>query len=75
MPLALSYFTRLRFIHELLPALNKSSNPRVVSILGAGMEKEIDINDIEVKRDFTAMKAAQIASTRTYLLKTSIHSF
>jgi hypothetical protein len=63
MPLALSYFTRLRFVNQLLPALNRSQDPRVVSILGAGMEKEIDINDIEVKKEFTAMKAAQIGST------------
>lgn len=64
MPLALSYFSRLRFVQNLLPALKKNSAPRVVSILGGGMEKEIDVDDIEVKKDFTAMKAAQIAPTR-----------
>ena len=64
MPLALSYFSRLRLVDRLLPAVNRSDNARVITILGTGIEREIDVNDIEVKNEFSVMKAAQIAPMR-----------
>ena len=67
-PQSLRYFARLRFVYDLLPLLLASSRPRVVSILGGGLEKKIDLDDIEVKNDFSAMKAAAAGTTRMFLL-------
>jgi len=66
-PHALRYYTRLRFIYNLIPLLLESPNPRVVSILAGGQETAIDINDLEVRNDFTFMKAAANGTTQTTL--------
>jgi len=66
-PHALRYYTRLRFVYDLLPLLTASPVPRVISILAGGKEKAIDINDLEVKNDFTFVKAAENGTTQTTL--------
>lgn len=66
-PHALRYYTRLRFAYNLIPLLLESPNPRVVSILAGGQESEIDIHDLEVRNDFTFMKAAKNGTTQTTL--------
>jgi hypothetical protein len=66
-PHALRYYTRLRFVYDLLPLLTASPSPRVISILAGGKEKAIDINDLEVKNDFTFIKAAENGTTQTTL--------
>ncbi|KAE8447392.1 hypothetical protein EG329_010806 [Mollisiaceae sp. DMI_Dod_QoI] len=66
-PHALRYYTRLRFVYDLMPLLLESPNPRVVSILAGGQETAIDINDLEVRNDFSFMKAAKNGTTQTTL--------
>ncbi|KAG4437156.1 hypothetical protein IFR05_007358 [Cadophora sp. M221] len=66
-PHALRYYSRLRFIYNLLPLLKASTLPRVISILAGGQESAIDINDLEVKNDFTFIKAAENGTTQTTL--------
>ncbi|KAL2067968.1 hypothetical protein VTL71DRAFT_16066 [Oculimacula yallundae] len=66
-PHALRYYSRLRFIYNLLPLLKASPLPRVISILAGGQEKAIDIHDLEVKNDFTFIKAAENGTTQTTL--------
>lgn len=66
-PHALRYYTRLRFAYNLIPLLQQSPNPRVVSILAGGQESEIDLNDLEVRNDFTFIKAAKNGTTQTTL--------
>jgi len=66
-PHALRYYSRLRFVYDLLPLLTESPSPRVISILAGGKEKAIDINDLEVKNDFTFAKAAVNGTTQTTL--------
>lgn len=66
-PHALRYYSRLRFIYNLLPLLKNSPLPRVISILAGGQESAIDINDLEVKNDFTFIKAAENGTTQTTL--------
>lgn len=64
LPSALSYFSRLRLVYNLIPLLKLSTaSPRVITILGGGLEKAIDTDDIETRKDFTAMKAASAATT------------
>ncbi|KAH7321556.1 hypothetical protein BKA65DRAFT_512452 [Rhexocercosporidium sp. MPI-PUGE-AT-0058] len=66
-PHALRYYSRLRFIYNLLPLLKASPLPRVISILAGGQESAIDITDLEVKNDFTFIKAAENGTTQTTL--------
>jgi NAD(P)-dependent dehydrogenase (short-subunit alcohol dehydrogenase family) len=66
-PHALRYYSRLRFVYDLLPLLTESPSPRVISILAGGKESAIDINDLEVHNDFTMVKAASNGTTQTTL--------
>ena len=51
--MALSYYCRMRFISNLLPLLSKSASPRVVTILGAGLEAKINTDDLELSSEST----------------------
>ncbi|KAL1600478.1 hypothetical protein SLS60_006864 [Paraconiothyrium brasiliense] len=48
---ALSYYARVLFILHLLPLLKKAEKPRVVNVLGGGMERmnSINVDDIDLK--------------------------
>lgn len=48
-----SYYCRLRLISNLLPLLNKSSKPRVVSILNRTKEKNLIEENIELDKRWT----------------------
>jgi NAD(P)-dependent dehydrogenase (short-subunit alcohol dehydrogenase family) len=48
---SLVYYSRMLFIIHLLPLLEKAEAPRVVSVLGGGMEwSTIDLDDIDLKK-------------------------
>ncbi|KAI1201092.1 hypothetical protein F5X97DRAFT_291295 [Nemania serpens] len=48
---SLEYYSRILFIQTLLPLLSKSKAPRVISVLGGGMERaNIDLDDLELKK-------------------------
>ncbi|KAK9236973.1 hypothetical protein V1525DRAFT_405206 [Lipomyces kononenkoae] len=64
---ALSYYVRLRLIYKLLPLLSASPHPRVVSILAGGSERDIDIEDLQVRKDYTLIKAIRTCTTQTTL--------
>jgi NAD(P)-dependent dehydrogenase (short-subunit alcohol dehydrogenase family) len=66
-PHALRYYSRLRLVYNLLPLLQVSPNPRVISILAGGQESTIDLDDLEVKNNFSTIKAAQNGTTQTTL--------
>ena len=66
-PHALRYYSRLRFVYDLLPLLTASSSPHVVSILAGGKESAVDVNDLEVRKDFSLTKAAGNGTTQTTL--------
>lgn len=64
---SLRYYARLRFAYNLLPLLNASQAPRIVGILAAGDEVEINFNDLEFKNNFNGIKAAANGATQTTL--------
>ncbi|KAI9646762.1 hypothetical protein NHQ30_004761 [Ciborinia camelliae] len=64
---SLRYYSRLRFAYNLLVLLQAAPNPRVISILSGGQEKAIDLNDLELKENFSPIKAAKNGSTQTTL--------
>lgn len=48
---SLEYYSRILFIQHLLPLLNRSETPRVISVLGGGMESaNIDLDDLQLKK-------------------------
>ncbi|KAK6214541.1 hypothetical protein LQW54_004262 [Pestalotiopsis sp. IQ-011] len=48
---ALEFYSRMLFIHHLLPLLNKSEAARVVSVLAGGMERAgVDLDDLDLKK-------------------------
>ncbi|KAF5001859.1 hypothetical protein FGRMN_706 [Fusarium graminum] len=70
---SLSYYSRMLFILHLLPLLNGAQAPRVVSVLGGGLErKTIEFDDIDLKKpgNFNFMKAqTQYAAMNTLFLE------
>lgn len=46
---ALSYYTRIRLISNLLPLLSQSQNPHVLSVLNGGNEKPLIENDLALE--------------------------
>jgi hypothetical protein len=65
--LALRYYSRLRFVQNLLPLLDASASPRVIAILAGGKEGELDLHDLECKVNFSAIKAAGVGATQITL--------
>ncbi|KAF5662213.1 short chain dehydrogenase reductase family [Fusarium heterosporum] len=56
----LSYYSRMLFVLHLLPLLNEAQAPRVISVLGGGLEpKTIELDDIDLKKpgNFNFIKA------------------
>lgn len=58
---SLEYYSRVLFILQLLPLLAKAEAPRVVSVLGGGLERTTSINldDLDLKKpgNFSGMNA------------------
>jgi len=59
----LNFYSRMRFISNLLPLLKASSETaphfsRSISVLGAGYEEKINFDDLELKNTFSPRKCA-----------------
>ncbi|KAM0555115.1 hypothetical protein ACHAPJ_006466 [Fusarium lateritium] len=71
---SLSYYSRMLFVQNFLPLLNAAETPRVVSVLGGGLERtSINLDDIELKQpgNFNTMKAQmQYTAMNTMFLET-----
>jgi len=71
--LSLHYYSRLRFVQNLLPLLNAAANPeskapaRLISVLGAGLENSINVNDLSLKSNYSLSACATHAITMTTL--------
>ncbi|KIW09153.1 uncharacterized protein PV09_00089 [Verruconis gallopava] len=75
--LSLHYYSRMRFIQQLLPQLAKAAETpaeggkqpmsRVISVLGAGLEKQIDLSDFDLKKNYSLARCANHAQTGTTL--------
>jgi NAD(P)-dependent dehydrogenase (short-subunit alcohol dehydrogenase family) len=61
------YYSRMRFVTNLMPRLKASKSPRVVSVLLAGYEIEIDESDLELPKPCSSIHATKHASTMTSL--------
>ncbi|KAJ6602293.1 hypothetical protein B0H10DRAFT_2080577 [Mycena sp. CBHHK59/15] len=70
--MALIYYARWKFIHDLMPLIRNASqsgeDAKVYSVLGAGTGGKIDMNDLGLKKSYTALRAALSAATYTDLM-------
>jgi len=83
--LAVHYYSRWKFISDLLPALKRAKeageDSKVLSVLAAGMGGVIDTDDIGLRKTFSFLKARKQVPTYNDLMmevsnpSTSIHNF
>ena len=70
--LALHYYARWKFIHDLLPSLEHAKEAgeeaKTMSVLGAGKGGEMDVEDLGLKKDFSVAKAGLVAPTYNDLM-------
>lgn len=64
--LTLAYYGRWLIVKTLIPLLQKASRAdepaRVLTVQGAGIGQTLDINDLELKNDYTPGRAEKVAS-------------
>lgn len=60
---ALSYYSRMRFIHNLLPILNQAPASRVVSVLAGGQERKLITDDLGLKVHFSLLNVVDQTTT------------
>jgi hypothetical protein len=67
--LALSYYSRMRFISSLLPLLSHSPSARVITVLAAGLESTILIEDLDLSSpgNYSMLKCMNHSATMTSL--------
>jgi hypothetical protein len=57
---SLEYYSRMLLVMQLLPLMSKAEAPRVVSVLGGGLEKaDLNVDDLDLKKpgNFSGVKA------------------
>ncbi|KAK5997602.1 Oxidoreductase lepF [Cladobotryum mycophilum] len=64
---AISYYSRMRLLFNLLPLLRRSTSPRVLNILNAGKEKALADDDLGLERNWSALTVINHATTMTSL--------
>lgn len=63
----ISYFSRARLLFNLLPLLNESGRPRVLSVLNGGMERRIDEQDVGLDKNWTLTRLVNHSTLLTSL--------
>ncbi|KAF7585892.1 hypothetical protein BBP40_009930 [Aspergillus hancockii] len=64
---ALRYYSRIRFIQNLLPLLKSAGPSRVISVYGGGFEFGINTDDLDLKHNFSLLNAYKHSITMTSL--------
>ncbi|KAJ6023963.1 short-chain dehydrogenases/reductase [Penicillium herquei] len=63
----LRYYSRMRFIYNLLPTLEVAKSPRVVSVLASGKEMKIEEDNLDLQKDFSFSASTGYPATMTSL--------
>jgi hypothetical protein len=66
--LALHFYSRQRLLINLLPLLELSTSPRIISILCAGFEGTISPSNLEYCQNYNFVPASRSAATMTDLM-------
>ena len=77
--LALHFYSRWKFVDELLPLLQKAKErneeARVMSVLAAGKGGEVNLDDLGLKKTFSLMTAGLQAPTYNDLFVQVCHEY
>jgi NAD(P)-dependent dehydrogenase (short-subunit alcohol dehydrogenase family) len=79
--MALMYYGRWKFIHDLLPGLRAATaageDAKVMSMLSAGNGPPIDVDDLGLKKNFTIGRAMQVITYQDVMVevRTGLSSF
>ncbi|KAI4119553.1 MAG: hypothetical protein LQ345_000550 [Seirophora villosa] len=65
--LSLRYYSRLRFVYNLLPLLSLAPYPHVVSVLAGGKENTINEDDLDLKHNYGVLTSAHHGTTMSSL--------
>lgn len=65
---ALQFYSRQRLTMNLLPLLERSASPRVISVFAPGFEGPINKEDLDCRKHWDPIKACRAASTMTDLM-------
>jgi NAD(P)-dependent dehydrogenase (short-subunit alcohol dehydrogenase family) len=76
--LAVHYYARWKFIGDLLPALERARSggkeATVMSVMAPSYGGEIDVNNLDLKKSYSAPKAALVAPTyNDLMMEVSLH--
>ncbi|KAF5021349.1 hypothetical protein F66182_6617 [Fusarium sp. NRRL 66182] len=73
---SLSYYSRMLFVLHLLPLLSRAEAPRVVSVLGGGLERTINVDDVDLRKpeNFNLMRTQMQYLTMNTLFLESLAS-
>lgn len=63
----LRYYSRMRFVENLLPALEAAKSPRVISILAGGQEMMIEEDNLDLRKHFSFSASNGYPATMTTL--------
>lgn len=63
----LRYYSRIRFIHNLMPLLESARSPRVVSVLAGGKEVDVQPDNLDLKKHFNFCQSTGYPVTMTSL--------
>ncbi|KAF4618763.1 hypothetical protein D9613_009750 [Agrocybe pediades] len=73
--LAVHYYTRWKFLHDLLPALESANEAgeeaKVVNVHAAGKGGNIDLNDLDLKQNYSSTRMALTTPTYNDLMMES----
>ncbi|KAI9687174.1 MAG: hypothetical protein M1822_002585 [Bathelium mastoideum] len=64
---AITYYSRMRLLFNLLPLLRQSSHPRILSVLNGGKEVSIRGDDLELQRNWSPFAVVRHSTTMTSL--------
>ncbi|KAI9060324.1 NAD(P)-binding protein [Trametes sanguinea] len=74
--LCLHYYARWKFAHDLMPLLRKAKeageDAKVMSVLAAGHGGPVNLDDLALKKNYTALKAGLASPTYTDLMMESL---
>ncbi|KAJ9303218.1 hypothetical protein DTO271G3_592 [Paecilomyces variotii] len=64
----LRYYSRMRFVYNLLPLLQAAVSPRVISVLAGGKEGRIDKENLDLRKEFSFSTSNGYPSAMTSLV-------
>lgn len=65
---ALNYLSRLLFGEGLLPNLARADNPAIVNISGPGLDNPVDLENLQLERDYSGFAAMKLGGRLNDLL-------